>query len=114
MPDNAHGEKPYALCTIERDELKAYMAASKKYLGNTEWAALVSAMEFNWQYENKVEKVYEEATGSGTGMPGSRGEQLYKDWLLSKGVKFKSHADVVRDLLEKMTIPSHFMGKYYN
>jgi len=112
MPENAHGEKPYALCTIERDELKAYMAASKKYLGNIEWNALVSAMHFTSEYENDVEKVYEKATGRGTGMPCSRAEQAYKEWLVSKEIKFKSPADVVRNLLEKITIPSHFMGKY--
>jgi len=114
FPENAHGENVYALCTIDRDELKAYMAASKKYLGNKEWAAIVSAMEASWQYEQDTEKAYEEASGRGTGMPGTRSDQLYKEWLLSNDIKFKSPADVVRDLLKEITIPSHFMGKYIN
>lgn len=112
FPLNAHGEHVYALCTIDRDELKAYMAASKKYLGNTEWAALVSAMDYSWQYEQNVEKSYEEASGRGTGFPGTLSDQLYKEWLLSKNIKFKTPADVVRDVLKEITIPSHFMGKY--
>ena len=114
LPDNAHGEKPYNLCTIERDELKAFMAAYGKYLGNTEWNALVSAMEFATRYEHDVEKAYSDHFGVGTGMPGSMHDKRYKEFLASKGITFKSPADVVRDVLEQTPIPPHFMGKYSN
>jgi hypothetical protein len=112
LPDNAHGEKPYKFCTIDRDELKAFLAAHRKYLGNTEWNALVSAMEISWQYEQDVEKAYTEQTGLGTGSYGSTFEKRYKEFLVSKGITFKGPADVVRDVLKHTPIPPHFMGKY--
>ena len=112
FPDNAHGEKPYDVCTINRDELKAYMAGSKKYLGNAEWNALTYAMHKSYQYEQDIEKEYTAASGRGSGMPGSHSEHLYNEWLASKEIKFKDPAEVIRDLLTEITIPPHFMGKY--
>jgi hypothetical protein len=112
FPDNAHGEKPFAMCRIDRDELKAYMAASKKYLGNFEWAALVSAMNASWHHEQDTEKAYKEASGLGTGMPGSRFDHLFKEWLLSNDIKIKTPDDVIRDVLSEITIPPHHMGKW--
>jgi hypothetical protein len=112
FPMNAHGEKPYSYCHIDRDELKAYMVASKKYLGNKEWITLVSAMWTWWKYEWDAENKYTKTFNRGIGMPGSRSEQIYKEWLISRGIKLKTPADVIRDVLSEITIPPHYMGKY--
>lgn len=112
LPDNAHGEKPYKCCTIHRDELAAFLAAHGKYLGNTEWNALVSAMELDYHYQRDVEAAYTLQTGRGTGGYGSSFEKRYNEFLVSRGITFKTPADVVRDVLKHTPIPPHFMGKY--
>jgi hypothetical protein len=112
IPLNAHGEKPFMYSHIERDELKAYMVASKKYLGTIEWNALVSAMHSAAEYEKDIEKIYHESTGLGTGLSGSPHERLYKQYLVNKGISFKTPGEVVRTLLKEITIPPHYIGKY--
>jgi hypothetical protein len=88
------------------------MVASKKYLGNKEWITLVSAMWTWWKYEWDAENKYTKTFNRGIGMPGSRSEQIYKEWLISRGIKLKTPADVIRDVLSEITIPPHYMGKY--